>query len=304
MPLAHIRCCDTTFTIEEAYEHVRDRNNGCEWTYELLDAMFKTSVAHPSNEDPTRISTTVLTGKCKRQTALERFNPFTKTPGDLWAAFRGTMFHAQLEKYVAPGSYGEARFFVEDLGQQIPELRKHLKKKGDRSFSGSPDLVDPMVGVLYDYKRTKEVPRFNTTWPDHTAQLNINRWLVDYADYVEHEGERYDLQDADVRARFVPVEWQELVVVYVDDKGPKPIAVTKSIQIPKKDGNGTKAARVADIWSDKDCEDYIVREYVESRLALNTGIAPIPEGWEHQSHVLCGYCPVRDLCAAAERDGK
>lgn len=304
MPLAHIECCDEIFTVEEALEHTANRRNRCQWTYELLTAMFLTSVAHPSNDDPSRISTTVLTQDCLRSVALDRFNDYTVTPADLWAAFRGTMFHKQLEQYAASTSYGEARFFVTDLGVQIPAVKKAIRSKKDRAFSGSPDLVDPVAGILYDYKRKKEVPRWNSCWPSDIQQLNINRWLVDHADTVLHQGVEYDLLDPEVRAKFVPVEWQELVIVYVDDLGPKPIAVTKSIDVPKVSGEGTKKARVADVWSDEMAETFIAERYIAARAALTTGSAPIPAGWEHQSKPLCGYCPSRTLCADLERQGE
>lgn len=304
MPLAHVLCCDEVFTVEGALEHVATRKNRCHWTWELLSAMFQTSVAHPSNADASRISTTVLTQDCLRSVALDRFNDYTVTPDDLWASFRGTMFHKQLEQYAATTSYGEARFFVTDLGVQIPAVKKAIRSKKDRSFSGSPDLVDPGAGTLYDYKRTKEVPRYSYVYDNHIQQLNVNRWLVDHADTVEHLGVTYDLLDPEVRARFVPVEWQELVIVYVDDRGPKPIAVTKSIDVPKVGGQGTKKARVADVWSDETAETFIAERYIAARAALTTGSAPIPAGWEGQSKPLCNYCPSRTLCADLERRGE
>lgn len=318
MPLTQILCCGETFSIPEALEHVAHRRNRCQWTYELMAAMVAGHEAHPSNEDPTRISTTVLTSSCLRNTALQRFNDYVSEPADLWASFRGTMFHRQLEAWAQPRSYGEARFYIADMGTKIPLIKSLLPRK-DRSFSGSPDLVDPIAGVLYDYKRTKEVPRFNTVFGNHVEQLNVNRWLVDHADLVEVKDEygsiahalvsttddsfTYDMTNPAVRDLFVPYEWQELVIVYVDDKGPKPIAVTESIDVPTKQG-GTKKARVPAFWDEEKTEAYIAERYIAARLAFLKGSAPIPPGWNHQSHVLCGYCPVRKLCAGLEQIGE
>lgn len=316
-------------TIAEALEHTRERNNRCQWTYEILAAMFAAQTAHPSHADGSRISTTVLTNKCLRQLVFERQQEFVRPLENLWAMFRGTQFHAQLERFAHPDSYGEARFYVDDLGVQLPAVKAALPRK-DRSFSGSPDLVDPNVGILYDYKRTKEVPRFEHVWPDHVAQLNINRWLVDKADRVELKesdewwsdyesanaeypglkavnrstgAAHWDMHHPAVRARFVPMDWQELVIVYVDDKGPKPITVRESIRVPAKKG-GFKNARIAVIWDDDTVEQYIADHYIDARRALAEGLAPIPKGWEHQSHVLCGYCPMRKMCAEHEREGR
>ena len=307
MPLKFIRCCNQRFTVEEALEHLEGRNNKCEWTWELASAMLAGETNHPSNDDPTQISTTTLTGKCLRQQAFTRYNDYDSTFADLYARFRGTLFHGQMERWARPGSYGEARFFIRDIGKLLPEVRKALPRM-DRSFSGSPDLVDPKAGVLFDYKRTKSVPRFDTVWGDHVEQLNVNRWLVDKADSVDvkvgaDQGEGFDLSLPGVRARFVPVDWQELVIVYVDDMGPKPITVTESIQVPKVGGVGTKAARVPAIWSDDRIEAYITARYIEARMALLARSAPVPEGWEEASHVLCGYCPVRKLCLENQHEG-
>jgi len=308
-------------TIPEALEHTRDRTNRCQWTYELLAAMFSAQSAHPSHADGSRISTTVLTNKCLRQLVFERQQDFVRPLDNLWAMFRGTQFHAQLEAFAHPESYGEARFYVDDLGVQLPAVKAALPAI-DRSFSGSPDLVDPGVGILYDYKRTKEVPRYDMVWGDHIAQLNINRWLVDNADRValkdptalgvasigaggllsyddETETATWDMRHPDVRARFVPVDWQELVIVYVDDKGPKPITVRESVSVPAKKG-GYKRAKVPVIWDDDTVTAFIAEKYVKARRALRAGIAPIPKGWEHQSHTLCGYCPMRHMCAETE----
>lgn len=304
-------------TIQEALAHVEHGQNRCQWTYELLAAMLDAQTQHPSAQDGTRISTTVLTKKCLRQLVFERQVDHAVDPAMLYAMFRGTLFHAQLEGWAHWENYAEARFYVADLGVQIPAVMDALPTE-NRSFSGSPDLVDPQRGVLYDYKRTKEVPRFGRVWPDHGAQLNINRWLVDNADTVEVaavEGLEpdalalngkavYDLDRDDVRAYFVPVDWQDLVIVYADDLGPSRLSFTKSIQVPKKGSAGTKAARVPDIWSDEKVEAYIAEHYVTARRALLDGIAPIPEGWEYQSHALCVRCPQRRLCAENERAGR
>jgi hypothetical protein len=320
MAAALFECCNRTFTADELLRHVEHRTNRCHWTYELVAAMLDAQTSHPSSRDGSRISTTVLTNKCLRRVAFERHHDYTTSLDDLWAMFRGTQFHGQLEAFAGPGTYAEARFHVRDLGEKLPEVAEALPDD-NRSFSGSPDLVSVEAGILYDYKRTKEVPRWDRVWPDHVAQLNINRWLVDNADYVELEidaevtarfidGEIeydrtsrrgvYDLAHPDVRRYFVPYDWQLLTIVYVDDKGPKPINVTESITVPAKNG-GTKRARVPEIWSDDKVEAYIADNYVTARRALNEGIAPIPSGWEYQSHALCVRCPMRRRCAEAEQ---
>ncbi|MGZ4522052.1 MAG: hypothetical protein ACXVXO_01370, partial [Mycobacteriaceae bacterium] len=97
----------------------------------------------------------------------------------------------------------------------------------------------------------------------------------------------------------------EIIVVYMDDKGSKPLRCTTSIDVPKVSGEGTKKAVVADIWTDEAVEELIDVRFPAAYDALTEGnIPPPPEGWELQSHVLCGYCAVRKECAQLEMEGK
>lgn len=281
MPLVGIIYDDREYSLDDARSLFKTRDPGLRYTPELFEAILAT------RQERNYISTTTLTSKCLRQKAIQQADDYYEDIDKMWAAFRGTMFHGQLEQHVNDGAVEEARFFV--------TLQNGLV------LSGSPDLVDIDSGVLYDYKFCKEVPRWNTPWGDHTEQVNINRWLVDHAEKVTWRGQEYTGEEC---AQFRPEEWTDLVLVYMDDKGPKPLRATKSIDVPKVDGNGTKKARVSDIWSDEQAEEYIERKYGAAHEALNLGnLPPAPAGWEHQSHVLCAYCPVRKNCAVLERTG-
>ncbi len=299
MPLTHVTLDDKRYTIKEMKELVASRSNRLRYTPELLESMLAT------RQERDYVSTTSLTAKCRRQQSIMRQYDYTEDLDGMWASFRGTMFHGQLEKQAIffGDAFEEARFFVTIDGNRL---------------SGSPDLVTT-GGILYDYKFCKEVPRWNTPWPDHCLQGQINRWLVDHADSVHWRGWAFYADNApaalpgkkqgDIGAitcpqDFRPMDWQDLVVVYMDDKGVKPITVTKSIDIPKVGGVGTKKARVSDIWDNETAEAHIREQYALAHDALTLlNIPPAPEGWEHQSHVLCGYCAVRSECAALERDG-
>jgi hypothetical protein len=310
MPLTRLVCyCDSCrgekdLPVADALRHAEERQGG-RFSYELLSAMLA-----QVQDRGTRISTTTLSSKCLRSEVILRTEDYTGDPARMYASFRGTMFHGQLERHAHPGSKAEPRYHKElgDMGM----------------FSGSPDLVDVTKGTLYDYKFTKENPRYDSPWKDHVAQGQVNRWLIDHADYVEWEGHFYPLTErgADVlvdlygcenpgvgewdlalnRENFVPQDWQGIYVVYMDDRGPKPLLCTKSIQVPKKDGNGTKAARVADIWSDEVAEKYVLDNYVKVRRAFDnitedpSSVPPIPEDFTGWSHPLCEWCAVKDSC--------
>lgn len=313
MPLTEIYCAspryrrsDEKFNVKlnDCLDCAHTRENDCHFTYELLSSMFATQ-----QDRGARITTTTLTAKCIRSEYLKRTSEYAEKPESMWASFRGTMYHGQLELFAAPGSIEEARYHA-DLQQG------HL--------SGSPDLVDVRMGVLYDYKMTKEVPRFNYPWDDHVAQLNVNRWLVDNASWVEYRDAVFLLDasaeaaakkwidanginkwlDVDVRknvATFRPTMWNELIVLYMDDKGPKPITCTKSIDVPTVKGNGTKKQRVPDIWDDTKVMSYINEKYAIAKRALVDGVLPeIPAAFKNWDHPLCNFCPKRDVCVAEE----
>lgn len=304
MPLTAILCpcadCkgEVAHDPNVALDHLARRKPG-KFTFELLASMLATQ-----QERGNRITTTLLTGKCLRSEYLKRRTEYTDDPEKLYASFRGTMFHGQLEEFAHPGAIAEARF--------------HIELEGLGHLSGSPDLVDPKVGYLYDYKFTKENPRFDYPWKEHVAQLQINRWLVDNGDYVELKGEFFPLTERGVellreqygdislipewdirtnRARFVPIDWQGLIVAYMDDKGPKPILITRSEDVPKKDGKGTRKARVADVWDDETVEALVRERYEAAREALLGGVLPdIEEAFQNWQHPLCGFCPVKGAC--------
>ncbi len=283
MPLTCVVLDGETYPIAVAREIVAQRDGSVRYTPELLDAMLAT------RQERDYISTTSLTAKCTRQQSIMRQYEYAEDVDAMWASFRGTMFHGQLEKNVVKPAVEEPRFFVTIDGIEL---------------SGSPDLIDPVSGVLYDYKFCKEVPRWNKPWPDHVEQGQINRWLCDHAEKVVWRNRTYTSQ-ATITRLFRPVDWQAITVVYMDDKGVKPLTCMKSIQVPKVSGEGTKAASVPDIWTDEQVEDLILGRLPRVYDALtNLNIPPAAEGWEHQSHVLCGYCPVRRECAALEREGK
>ncbi len=282
MPLTHVILDDDRLTIQEAKDLIATRGDRLKYTPELFASLLAT------RQERDYVSTTSLTAKCLRQNSIQRQFDYTESVDGMWAAFRGTMFHGQLEKMVQEPAIEEARFFITLADGLV--------------LSGSPDLVDPVAGILYDYKFTKENPRWNDPWKDHVEQGQINRWLVDNCDRVVWRGEEYVGDDL---ARFRPLDWQGIVVVYMDDKGPKPLTCTESIDVPKVGGVGTKKARVPSIWSDEVVQDLVVERYAAAHSALTLGvIPPAPAGWENQSHVLCGYCAVRSECAQLEREGK
>lgn len=230
----------------------------------------------------TRLSTTALTAKCPRSEFLKRTEPYVEKPGNLWAAFRGTMFHGQLERVAHQNA--------------VPEVRYFMQLEGLGELSCSPDLVDIEQGMMYDYKFVKEVPAYEYPWPNHKEQLWFNRWIVDNATHAQVSGgERFLLTDR-LRRAFVPDVWNDLIVVYMDDKRVKQIGVTKSVEIEGKNGNPRKV-RVPDLGDDAWIESQIRFRYELLNTAFDSGAVPeIPYEFQDWEHPLCNYCPVKKEC--------
>lgn len=287
MPLTSVVCsCEKTFTPQGVLDHLDDRKSGCEFTYEVA-----ASIIAQVQDREDRISTTTLTTKCIRSEVLKRKEPYTETLMKQWAAFRGTLYHGQLEAFEKPSSIAEARYW--------------MNLDGLGPFSGSPDLVDPVHGVLYDYKTNKENPRWSYPWADHVEQVNINRWIVDHAEKVEYQGDMLSMADPDILRRFRPKEWHSLVLVYMDDKGPKVLTCTRSEEVLCKNGNKRKA-RVPDIWSDDRVESLVREKYAIAKAALlpSSDIPAIPESFQYWQHPLCNFCPVKRRCVELELAGR
>ena len=299
MPLTRIFCADpglkkegrqVALPMAECLKCAATRNNPCNFTYEMLKSMYEGQQNRGDN-----ISTTAVLAKCPRQFVLERREPYAQYPQELWDRYRGTIIHRVLEENMAPGDWGEVRVWA-----PVPGL-------GGEFISCQPDLVSPSQGILWDYKTAKSdsLPKYGDPWPDHEAQLQVNRWIIDNAVEVEAEdGVRVPLLDS-----MRPDEWTSLKIVYVTDKTMAVYDVTKSIQVPKVDGNGTKAKRVVDIWSDDQVLNYMVPRYVERRQALEMypqEVPPVPEEYRDRSMTgfPCDWCPVRKDCFELQLAGQ
>lgn len=247
----------------------------------ILASMLEEDASRPTDG----LSMTNLVGangskRCNRCIILKKYTPYKERLDDLWARWRGTMYHTVLENYRQEG-FGEIRFWAE------------LPHGG--MVHGKPDLIIPRLGALVDLKTTKSVPMYDEVWDDHKEQLQFYRWLMNNA--VEHDGVGFKLETAK------EVNFRTLGIWYADDKGVKPLEVRKTEDHPTKKGAkfAFKKVRVPDIWSDEAVVDVLEPRYQELVNAMNVyedcGELPeFPEGvdpirmWAHK------YSPVAYQC--------
>ena len=147
----------------------------------FLKAMMAEEEANPHKGKI--ISVTMLTGGCKRKTALERTQDYYLVPDKKLPTFRGTLVHSLVER-------GNKKEMTEKGWIIEKNLLLPVKTKSGRwKLSGTPDYVDTENRVLYDIKTLQEyaVMKLVTgqekgTWSDHISdsyvkQLNIYRYM-------------------------------------------------------------------------------------------------------------------------------
>lgn len=273
-------------TPDEALEYALTRPPASKfpYTYEELKIIFSQQEDEKRGES---ISASALKSECDRNLVLTRKEGYSASIESMFRAFHGTLLHGQLERAAPVGSVAEVRYWARIDGEPV---------------SCKPDLLDVRAGKLFDYKTKEEVPVFDYPYKGDALQLQINRFIITHAERVE-DGDVTVLLTDENRGEWVPAEWSELVVVYVDPRRFKPITVTKSVQVPKKSGEGTKSSRVPYIMEDDEVYDFIRtrREQISGGFEdYPEALPPIPEGWEGQTGWLCGYCPVKARCFAYE----
>ncbi len=107
------------------------------------------------------MTATMLTG-CLRLAAFRQQHEYYERPSAMWARLQGTAFHLLLQRAASDGEVVEQRFCRGLTGVEV---------------CGTPDILIPARKLLLDYKRPKSLPR--EAKPEHVAQVNIYRWLVE-----------------------------------------------------------------------------------------------------------------------------
>src|ERR1051326_1189006 len=256
---------ERVFTSEELLDYAKGRPEGWQWTYEVVKLIID-----GQQDRGDHLSTTALTGECDLNFVLERKSSYVRRLDDEWASFTGSMYHEQLEKASIPG-------------QTVVERRYWLELEGLGWVSCKPDVIDIHHGILGDYKTKSKAldPRRRNPYDANIQQLNVNRYIVDHAEWIEfdEQGDESATQASfiypyhkhpEVSVMVVPVvegetrpyEWSHLEAIYLTPReGMQTLMCSRSIDVPRKDGKGTKKARVPWIWSDSEAETFIRERY-------------------------------------------
>ncbi len=130
-----------------------------------------------------RISVTMLTGGCKRQTVLERTEPFYLIPHKKLPTVRGTLIHALIEK----GSQQlKKEGWLLEHSMELPVTTK----SGSWTLTGTMDIGDVKNSEITDVKTLQEYAlmklvsgtndgEYSDHIPDYyTKQANIYRYMA------------------------------------------------------------------------------------------------------------------------------
>jgi hypothetical protein len=329
VPLDLIRCASAKLerkgevvelTPHACLQHALDREADCGMTAETLGAMFGTL----QRRGRVNLSTTALIADCPREIVLERTEPVPAIdPRTLWWAFRGTLAHEVIARHRRPApTWGERRVWM-----------RHPFVEG--AYLGcQPDIVDPDVGILWDYKSKNSLPKghWRTPYPSDNAQLQVNRFIVDNADYVEPEdrqpgeylgplpgastkdGTTYKPNPrwlaGDELNKLKPAhygaQFEHLYIVYFDFENGSLILESKEyVEVPKV-GGGTRKVLQPVIWDDADVLQALEANYWALKEGLEDPVnklPPIPDhlvGWPMDTRSACSRCNVRLNCMRRE----
>ena len=239
-------------SFEFALELAKDRHEAFPYPYPLVKGI----VDGVQNRGEYISATSVL--HCLRADFLKRRTPFYQSIEALYPAFRGTLFHALMEKNVPENGRIEEKVKRTHRGIEIGGTFDSLLTFRDNN--------DTERFILQDWKTTDNLPKYGA-YPSHVAQVNIYRWLLG-----------------------LDPEKTTLEVHYFSMKGHKACPLRES----STRGGRTSMSQY---WSDEQVEAYLDDRLVKLKASLESGI-PMPyamvteeEKWE------CAYCPVRQECA-------
>jgi len=262
MPVIGFVSADGSSDLQEGKGH-------CSFDYALEEAATGNSDAFPypypvlkgmvdQNQKRDYISVTSVL-HCLRAAFLKQRIDYYESPDKLYPMFRGTLFHALLESSPNPNARIEER-----------HSRKHRGVELQGTFDSMLMFEDPDTHktIIQDWKTTDNLPKYDTPYSSHIAQINLYRWLLG------------------LDPKNVIME-----VWYFSMQGMKRCRL--------KDGTqATRGGRypINQHWSDKRIEDFLDDRLMKLKASFDTGIpmpyvmVPEEDKWE------CQYCPVAQKC--------
>lgn len=194
---------------------------------------------------------------CARNEFLKRRESYFEAPEKLYAAWRGTMFHALLEKHKSEASLTEVKTIRNYKGVDIGGTYDSLRVYNDGEYT-----------IVEDWKTTENLPKWGP-YSTHVQQINLYRWLL-------------GLDPKKVK----------LVITYFNMTG----FVSLPLKDGSGPWRGGKAP-TNQVWSDSQVEEFLDNRLFILRASLDTNIPMPYVKVAEDEKWLCDYCPVRQRCA-------
>lgn len=166
MPLSGLIGKDgTSYPLDEALALCEKGDERFPYPYPLLAGI----VAKQNDRPADMISATSIL-HCLRAEFLKRHENYSAHVEGLYPAFRGTLFHALMEKYAPPNARIEERHTRTHRGIEI-------SGQFDSLLTWENPADDQKRFTLQDWKTTNSLPKYGA-YSSHVQQLNIYRWLL------------------------------------------------------------------------------------------------------------------------------
>ena len=155
-------CNNKKISFDDCLNCADTPSSTCEFNKPLLRAMVE-----EIKEEKEKITATSILG-CARRNYLYYVDDVYIKPEEMYWRFRGQMFHYILQNHKTEDVIKEQRFYVQ---------------LDDVLISGKIDAYIKSSKVLYDYKSTDKIPKYNKAYDNHGDQVNIYRWLLHHNGY-------------------------------------------------------------------------------------------------------------------------
>jgi len=141
---------------EECLECAATWDNPCQWPAPLMQWILTDRENRPEDS----ISLTTLINQCPRE-------KFFKLTMDYWDSIRG--WSSAIDGIMWHAAAAEAQ--TKSPGDMIVEEVFGYPLTDDFVLTFRPDLILPQIGLVVDYKRTRNAPRKGQPWSNHALQI-------------------------------------------------------------------------------------------------------------------------------------
>jgi len=227
---------------DDCYNCAMTNDNPCPYTAPIIKSILE----NENSRD--YISVTTLLS-CPRKYILSQKSDYYDTLDNMFYKWRGTVYHGVVDS-------------CQDSSVAMSEERFEVVIDGIK-LTGKPDELIVDKGILRDYKTTKKLPKYDVPYVNHTAQLNIYKYILEQ-----------NLRKDNPNFKIIRME-----IIYLDMEG------IKKTRAP--------------IWTEEKVVNFIIPRLQLLDSSIKNNI--IPEKVDVKDMWQCGYCSINEQCERLHR---